>query len=134
MKTVTIMRGVPGSGKSTFIANHAPEGAVVCSADHFFTSPDGEYHYDESKIREAHDACFAKFVRAVADGVRCIYVDNTNSRRWEFERYTNLANELGYRVYEVMPVTNANADELAARCVHGVSADKIQNMLDRFEN
>lgn len=49
MRNVIIMRGVPGSGKSTYVRNRYPEARVV-SADRYFTDPaTGEYRFDASK-------------------------------------------------------------------------------------
>ena len=57
MRRVIIMRGLPGSGKSTeaksYILTH---GAVVVSADDFFMVA-GKYRYNPAKIGDAHVAC-----------------------------------------------------------------------------
>jgi hypothetical protein len=72
-KIVYIMRGVSGSGKSTWIANkirelerlrlfvQPPVRTAVCSADDFFVHPStGNYVYDPRKIGEAHMSCMCK--------------------------------------------------------------------------
>jgi adenylate kinase family enzyme len=53
MKNLILLRGLPGSGKSTFakqICNQHIE------ADMFFIQ-DGEYKFDASKLKEAHAWC-----------------------------------------------------------------------------
>ena len=41
LNVVTILRGISGSGKSTYIKNNLDASSVVCSADHFFIDSDG---------------------------------------------------------------------------------------------
>lgn len=56
MPLCTILRGAPGSGKTTWaLANR--QTSTLCSADHYFTGPDGVYRFDASKIGLAHAAC-----------------------------------------------------------------------------
>uniref|UniRef100_A0A8W8KSP8 Uncharacterized protein n=1 Tax=Magallana gigas TaxID=29159 RepID=A0A8W8KSP8_MAGGI len=57
-KTVFIMRGVSGSGKSTIaraIQKVYPS-AVLCSADDYFMR-EGEYHFSADDLESAHKYC-----------------------------------------------------------------------------
>ena len=96
---VIIMRGPSGSGKSTWVKENHPY-ATVCSADNFFMEDD-EYVFDVSKLSEAHQECFGKFLRAIANGDRDIIVDNTHLRWWEYRNYIMAANMLGAEVHIV---------------------------------
>jgi len=64
---VIIMRGVPGSGKSSYVARKYPE-ATVCSADNFFMSADDQgilhYQFNPAQLSAAHDECFREFKNA----------------------------------------------------------------------
>lgn len=51
---LTLIRGLPGSGKSTLAKTLD---AVHLEADMFFMSETGEYHYQPSKIKQAHAWC-----------------------------------------------------------------------------
>jgi ABC-type dipeptide/oligopeptide/nickel transport system ATPase component len=59
-KIMFILRGLPGSGKSTLtkaILNKYPA-SVVCSADLYFTNKQtGEYKHDINKLKDAHLTC-----------------------------------------------------------------------------
>lgn len=90
------MRGLPGSGKSTYVKNNYPN-AEICSADHFFYKlGNGEYKYDATKIGEAHKECFSKFMEAISCGKETIAIDNVFTTRWEISPYIALANHFGY--------------------------------------
>ena len=131
---VTIMRGVPGSGKSRYVATKCPE-AVVCSADSFFMKPNdaGElvYQFNPAQLGEAHDSCFAIFRRACVVGRSEIVVDNTNTRLFEMSPYVMLARSYGYALRIVHVV--ADPEQCAKRNVHGVPLAAIKRMADNFE-
>jgi hypothetical protein len=130
---VTVLRGLPGSGKShvagrrEFVAcgNDRPEQAVICSADDFFQEgPD--YHFDPSKLTDAHRTCFRKFVDAVNDSVPYIIVDNTNIHAAEFSPYVIYAEAYGYEV-EVITVW-VPLEKAMARQVHKVPDSVMTRM------
>jgi predicted kinase len=128
MKKVIIMRGVPGSGKTTWIANNAP-GAVVCSADHFFQKPDG-YHFEAGKLGEAHQACQIKFMLSM--GAPLIVVDNCNLTARDMRYYVDIALAHGYDV-EIRTLTTP-PEVAMARQLHGVPAEHYKKLIQRFNN
>jgi len=55
--TLFLVRGIPGSGKSTF-AKHIWNEYAICEADKFFHNKEtGEYNFDASRLKEAHEWC-----------------------------------------------------------------------------
>ena len=54
MKKLYIVRGLPGSGKSTFAEALVGSDFLVCEADKYFMV-DGEYKFDGSKLKDAHE-------------------------------------------------------------------------------
>lgn len=126
---VIIMRGIAGSGKTTYVRKHFPE-AFVVSADHFFER-DGEYRYDRVKAGEAHADCFARFCAAVEQRKPLIVVDNTNTQRWEFERYLYHAIDHGYEVRTV--ALTCESDVAVDRNVHGVPKEAVYRMAQRMQ-
>ena len=97
MNTLFIIRGLPGSGKSTLAKMIADE---YYEADMFFMN-DGKYQYEMSKIGEAHKWCQGKVQNAMLNGIRRIAVSNTFVRKWEMERYYELATLYSYQVVEI---------------------------------
>lgn len=93
---VTVLRGISGAGKSTWVSRHAADAAVV-SADHYFIV-DGEYRFDASKLQEHHGKCFRAFMDAIQSGTVSIVVDNTNIEAWEYSPYVIAAEAFGYEV------------------------------------
>ena len=139
-KIVFIMRGIPGSGKSTVAKEIAHPDGVIHSTDRYFYDADGKYQFDGGKIKENHDKNFLSFCESLKSDKAIVVVDNSNIRRWEFQRYVDAAKEAGYAVREVdMPMPDpAQASE---RNAHGGSSEStkarllkdIQLMREQYE-
>jgi len=143
---VCIMRGVPGTGKTTAIEkvfDACPDGwdLVSVSADYFWHLQNGrwseEYTFNASRIAESHAFCRGMFyAEAVAPHwgkSKGIFVDNTNIKLKDFQWYIDIGRYLGYDIYQWIPTDLKDSQELFERNVHGVSLDTIQRMLDTFE-
>ena len=129
MKTLYIVRGVPGSGKSTFAKSL---GGTHFEADMFFMK-DGEYKFDTSKIKEAHKWCqdsvnTAMILNNTAGLNETIVVSNTFTQEWEMKPYFEMADQYDYRVFSIV-VENRHGGINE----HGVPEDKIEQMKNRFE-
>lgn len=118
-----IVRGLPGSGKSTFARNKYvdPFGYILIEADMYFIDQDGVYKYDPNLIHKAHDWCFSKTCSLLHRGENVI-VANTFTQSWELHKYLNLNPSKIYRC--TGNFTN----------IHGVPVDTIKRMQNRFEN
>ena len=134
-KILYIVRGVPGSGKSTFAKRLVGDDFLVCEADKYFVDKEtGEYNFDFTKIKDAHKFCQDTVETYMKDSLvndnfyREIAVSNTLTQEWEMERYYELAKQYGYKVFSVI-VENRHEGINE----HGVPEDKIQIMKDRFE-
>lgn len=136
---VVIMRGVSGSGKSTYAKKHFPTG-YRCSADDFFTDVVGEgkaYVFDAKRLGEAHRWCMSKFIRAVTHLDKLgrnplVVVDNTNLALWEFMGYYQVATAMGYEVTVIRMDTPAEV--AGKRNLHGVPVGKVVDMQRRFQH
>jgi len=124
MKILYIVRGIPGSGKSTF-ANSLD--CPVFEADMYFMI-DGEYKFDVSKIKLAHNWCKLRVEHSMEDNLQKIAVSNTFTQEWEMEPYYEMAKQYGYTVFSVI-IENRHGGVNE----HGVPEDKLQMMKDRFE-
>lgn len=143
MKTVYILRGCPGSGKSfiaNFIAEHCGDDpvsglpAMVCSADNYFTA-DGFYKFIPEKLSEAHNYCKLQFEMAIDQERQVIIVDNTHTLFYEYEFYKTKAKEAGYYVcvLTVGEFTDEAVERYAVTNTHGVPVETIRKMRDRFK-
>jgi ABC-type phosphate/phosphonate transport system ATPase subunit len=128
-KILFIVRGLPGSGKSTL--------SKLLNATHFETDNyfmvDGEYKFDGSKLKEAHEWCQNQVSMAMifnhTTGInKKIVVSNTFTQEWEMSPYFALAEQWGYQVTSLI-VENRHGGVNT----HGVPEDKLEIMKNRFE-
>jgi predicted kinase len=125
-KQLILLRGLPGAGKSTlakvFGVNHI-------EADMFFIDKaTGEYKFDASQLKTAHEWCLSQTHLSMHYGVEIVVVSNTFTQEWEMKRYYELAERNGYMVHSVI-VENRHGGVNQ----HGVPVEKIEQMKNRFE-
>jgi predicted kinase len=132
-KKLYIVRGLPGSGKSTFALDLVGSDFLVCEADKYFMV-DGEYKFDGSKLKEAHESCRNLVETYMKDSLvndqfyREIAVSNTFTQAWEMQPYYDLAEKYGYRVYSLIVENRHDGVNQ-----HGVPEEKLVQMKNRFE-
>ena len=122
MSKLILVRGLPGSGKSTYAKSL---GIFHIEADMFFMK-DGEYHFDGKQIKDAHNWCFTQAETAMKLGMD-VAVSNTFTQKWEMAKYIELANTLNYEVKIIEMKDNFGN-------VHGIGEDILQKMRNRWEN
>ena len=96
MAVIYIVRGLPGSGKST-IARKLVVEQHHREAD-MFHMVGGEYKFDHTKIKEAHAWCLDEIEDIMIKGGNQIAVSNTFTQRWEYQPYIDAAEKHGYDV------------------------------------
>ncbi len=77
--TLTLIRGLPGSGKSTLAKTFTD--ATHLEADMYFVDKHGDYHYDATKVRLAHNWCQEETQGALLRG-ESVVISNTFIRCW----------------------------------------------------
>lgn len=140
--TVVILRGIPGSGKSSLgrdiqaICKDRNVKCVICSADLFFETPRG-YEFDVKRLDRAHKSSQHTFCTATKDArMRLIVVDNTNTQRWEYEPYETVAQRQGcaIEILEMHCPDVITSMHMAMRNSHGVPVPKVVSMYLRWEH
>ena len=134
-KILYIVRGIPGSGKTTFAKKLVGDDFLVCEADKYFIDKEtGEYKFDVSKIKDAHKFCQDMVETYMKDSLlndhfyTKIAVSNTFTQEWEMEPYVEMAKEYGFKVFTLI-VENRHGGVNQ----HEVPEDKIELMKNRFE-
>lgn len=124
---VYILRGLSGSGKSTYARylKKTEEGDVlVCSADTELDHGHG-YQFDSRKLPDAHKYCFRRFMDACAKRWDVIVLDNTNICFHHFSHYIAVAEAFDY---EVEIVTIMGEPEVCAeRTMHNVPLKSLKS-------
>jgi predicted kinase len=125
MKELILLRGLPGSGKSTVAKLF---GGEHYEADMFFLDSNNNYVFHVSKLKSAHAWCQDLVYLAMMRNEERIVVSNTFTQEWEMDAYYKLAETHGYRVTALI-VENRHGGVN----VHDVPTDKLEQMRNRFE-
>lgn len=136
MKTVTIIRGVSGSGKTTygvFLKSLMRSDTIICCADDYFTdSKTGEYNFDPTKLGSAHKRCMEKFITATSNDVSHVIVNNTSTVYKTFSKYIKVATEKGYKVH-VICMENHHGGTNVHNVPQNILDQQVQNIKKSFK-
>lgn len=124
MPKLIIVRGLPGSGKSTFAKTMFPT-YVHAEADQYFMQ-NGDYIWDSSKMHKAHSYCYSKVKEALHQGKDAI-VSNTFITRSEITDYLELEDlVLNLKIFIFERHTQYGN-------IHNVPEETVSRMRDRWQ-
>lgn len=134
-KVAIILRGVPGSGKSTFvdILRSLPSSVSIHAIDDLHTDNNGNFLWDEENADRLYTLNFANFVKSCAAGVQIVVCDAINVETQSFQKYVDIANQYDYCVYVVCPNPPTPA-ESTKRNKHHTSSSQARDMYSRWEH
>ena len=135
MKIAIILRGVPGSGKTSFIdlMRKFSDEVSVHSVDDLHVDNVGNFLWDEENEERYYTLNFADFVRSCAEEIPLVVCDCINIQVENFQKYVNIAKQFGYFVYVVTP-DPPSINQSAKRNKHHVSSEQAREMYKRWEH
>lgn len=121
-----IIRGLPGSGKTTKAKQILEENPHFkhYEADMYFEK-DGEYKFVPSDLSKAHNWCFQMTENSIEHGDTVI-VSNTFTTQWEVTPYSKLAKKHNIP-FEIILLTENYGN------IHGVPQETLNKMQKRFQ-
>lgn len=127
MPKLTLIRGLPGAGKSTMAKAmvEADPSLYHFEADQYFVDASGNYRFEPTELEDAHTWCFAETRYALNAGCSVV-VSNTFTRKWEMEPYRKLAKQFDVELEILEAKGNYGS-------IHGVPQKTIDAMRSRWE-
>lgn len=130
-QTLIIVRGIPGSGKSTYAETLKKDlwedgyDVEKFEADDFWLNENNEYVFKPELLGVAHKECWRKTFDAFDHGMDYVIVSNTFTTMKEMKPYLNEAETRGLNV-EVYRMDNE------FKSIHNVPTETIEQMKARF--
>lgn len=120
LPNLVLIRGLPGSGKSTIAQQMGEQGYIHIESDMYFLVK-GKYVFNPLKTDDAHKWC-QKEVRVALKLGRKVVVSNTFVRLKEMQPYLLMTSKV-----EIIHAKGCWAN------IHGVSAAAIERMAEQWE-
>jgi len=132
MKIAYIMRGIPGSGKSTVARQLVSGGRGIIHSTDELRTVKGKYIFDPQTDWKKHQRNLELFCKSLKEGVPIVVCDNTNVKKSQYGIYVTAAKAAGYMV-AIVSMPHPNPEEAAARNTHGVPIHAIKKMILDWE-
>jgi len=140
--TCTMMIGVPGAGKSTWIKHHVPSNVKVLSLDAI--CEDIARRMNTSFTEVTNDEKLNFYAKMLVGAELDVLLENRTDFVWDQvnvntgirEPMIRLLHEYGFRVEAVAffpPVTKFQRNKVFERNRHGVEREVWESMVDEFE-
>jgi len=122
MSIVYLVRGLPGSGKSTYAKSL---GILHLEAD-MYHMRNGIYDWKPTNVHDSHVWCYNAFKTAVLKGMD-VAVSNTFTKMTEMRDYLTYAMQHSYDIKVIRCVANYGN-------IHNVPENTLEKMKNRFED
>merc|ERR1719499_331586 len=141
VKGLIVLRGLPGSGKTTLAKklSQRSKNAQICTEDRYHWSGKedgvGEYKFQPQLVFLAREWCTKEIREAIQENVNLIILDNHNARISMYEDHIQYAVEHGYRFRIIEFVASASLiDKYRARSYKKFPREVYVKLLKLWEH
>jgi len=120
---VTIIRGIPGSGKS-FLAQRDYPGSLLLEGDQYYMTPEGKYEFGKGLLRSSSEYVRAMLATALSLEIKNVVITTTSPDGKRAKEYADIAKGFGHKVKFIW----IDYKGLCSKQLHAVPEDVIQNM------
>lgn len=137
-KTVTIIRGVPGSGKRYLVSQLERDNEEIfslCDRNDYFMN-DGEFSFKGSELARSEQSSRLKLLDSISKGVRNIYIINYFNELWMYQEYLQIAKMHKYetQILEIPCIDNEHLSYFNKRSRHQTPFSKSKNCYNNWQS
>ena len=134
---VTIIRGLPGAGKTNLVYNleeHREKIYSICNSNDYFYQ-DGSYKFKSKLINNSEKYCYNKFLNSMKDKIGRIYVLGNFNKKWMYENYKLAAelNNYSVRTIEMDCPSKNHLKYFNTRCKYDFPLKKALTLYKEWE-
>lgn len=119
-----LIRGIPGSGKTTIAKKYVDKWYKHYEADMFFVDKEGKYNFDSSSLGLAHEWCQVNAAQSLRAGHNVV-VANTFIKEISVYAYVEMAHKYGAEL-RIIEATDGSGS------IHNVPDQTIENMKSSY--
>lgn len=130
-KTLILIRGLPGSGKTTLATVLAQSETIkypICSEDDYYRDENGVYNWSSEKEIIAKRKCLEETIRFMELGCAKVFVTNVFLSHEDIDPYLQIAKDLKYQCH-VLIAQNTHGNT----SIHNVKPEDFAEMKRQFE-
>ena len=136
-----VLRGLPGSGKSTFaeelkvLLQENRIDSIIISNDSL-RKQDSNYVYDITNNNKIYQESYKNLIESLANKVPVVIIDNCNLSINLIENYKRLSNKFSYKYYQLAfekPEYKFLQEEFQ-KCQKGISFGSYINLWKKYSN
>ncbi len=130
MNSLILLRGLPGSGKSSLANVLCEDGKYpIFSIDDFFTNTETSvYKFEFDKNHLAYKQCEEETKNQLSKNCEKVFVANTFTIGWEIEPYFKMARKYKYKLF-VVTVENYHSN----KNIHHIQQEQIEKMALKYK-
>lgn len=134
-KNLVLIRGLPGSGKTTLATKVTSGGGIILSTDDYFRDANGVYKFIAEKLTEAHSWNQNRAYEEMKKGTSPVCIDNTNLEAWEMKAYVVNADKLKYKTHLIKTSTPwaLDPEQLVQKTQTGISKKLLVKKLKKYD-
>ena len=142
MRSLVILRGSPGSGKSTWVRNNNLQNYCLCADDirMLTSSPKLDINKNQEYINQKNDGYVWQLLMELLEKRmqqgEFVIVDATHSRQSDFSKYNSLCERYRYRKYYIsfadIPIEQCKAQNAQRELYKRVPEEVIDKMYSRL--
>lgn len=123
MNILYIVRGIPGSGKSTLIKKITKN---IVELDDYYNEKYGYYKFSYDEVPQSHKYALNKIEKMMIDKLDEIAVIDSFIKNKDFDQYKKLAIKYNYQPIEIIVHSDF-------KDIHNVPIKRLEEMCNEFE-